>query len=79
MNLCWKSGKCSYDEKRRAYRHLVSLRVDYGYGGEVYRCPHCGGWHVGRRPGTTAGRRDEPPRLGEMLAEAWEEYTGDGR
>ena len=34
--------------KAQAESQLRSLVSKSGYAGEVYRCPHFDGWHVGR-------------------------------
>lgn len=47
--LCHATGKESHRVQGKARSHLRGLRVRKGYvGGHVYRCRHCGGWHVGR-------------------------------
>lgn len=55
-------GKMGHDTAGEARRHLSALKSKHGYqDGEVYRCEHCGRWHVGRRLHSSKRR---PRRIG---------------
>lgn len=44
------AGKRQHATRDEAFAQLASLRRrDTAIGVHVYRCPHCGGWHVGHR------------------------------
>ncbi len=55
--LCAATGKQRHADKKKAALHLLDLRRRSGYGGKVYRCPHCGGWHVGRGRGPAFAKK----------------------
>lgn len=46
-------GKARHTERGHAMIALRRLHQMHGHQGQlhVYRCPHCGGFHVGHRPG----------------------------
>ena len=46
---CVKTGKHSHATRAKAIAHLKSIRShNPTYGGRIYACQHCGGFHVGR-------------------------------
>jgi len=49
MYYCSLRGKICHRTRKSARRHLRSLKEQKGYrGGEVYICPFCKWFHVGR-------------------------------
>lgn len=42
-------GKARFDTPALAHR-VQKRRGRHDKNGTVYRCKHCGGWHIGRRP-----------------------------
>ena len=49
MIFCPQTKKHCHEDRRKAVDQLVGLKKRLGYAGEVYFCPHCGYWHVGRK------------------------------
>jgi hypothetical protein len=50
----WKLAACfgkeRYEDGNKAARVLSHMRTSGGRNKPMtYRCPHCGGWHIGRR------------------------------
>lgn len=48
--ICITTSKETHT-REKARSHLRGLRIRKQYDGQVYRCRHCGGWHVGSRKG----------------------------
>lgn len=44
---CYATAKLCHPSKSSARKHLKALRQNKDYGGEVYYCDRCQGWHVG--------------------------------
>lgn len=61
MNTCKQTGKTYHADKEAAMAQLRSLRRRGSHRDdlEAFKCPHCGGWHLGHRFQTTPrwGRR----------------------
>ena len=49
------AGKARYDDGGKANR--VLLRLNPRNQVMTYRCPHCGGWHIGGRGGKRLDKR----------------------
>ena len=70
MSNCASTAKVRYptDESARA----AQSRLDYGDKLEPYRCPDCGGWHLGghhrpsRRPGGSNPRDPLTHTIGDV-------------
>jgi len=45
---CFVMGKISHINQNQARKQLASLKRAKSYPGQVYRCPYCGLFHVGR-------------------------------
>lgn len=42
--------KTRYLNQREALEAQALVRLRYGHDKGIYRCDHCGGWHLGGRP-----------------------------
>lgn len=56
--ICIKSGKEQH-KREKANAHLANLKEKFGYGGEVYKCPYCGFFHVGKNKKTKGRVKSE--------------------
>lgn len=54
--VCPKTGKVRHPSPTDARQHLQRLMANIGYGGTVYACEACDGWHVGSSPLTKRKR-----------------------
>lgn len=52
-------GKVRHADQAAAHGALRALNQDKGYQGPMnpYRCPFCGGWHIGHSPGASRAAR----------------------
>lgn len=50
--ICEITGKLVHVTRKKAENHRLHLKTENGYRGEVYRCEHCRGFHVGRNKKT---------------------------
>lgn len=49
MKICRETTKVSQPSRGAAVAQLRSIKkVEPEYKGDVYPCPYCAGWHVGR-------------------------------
>jgi hypothetical protein len=70
---CPANGKIQHETKLHAEIHLHELQVSLAYrGGDVYQCPHCDAWHVGRRRFLFAKERRSAKR---RLSNAWRQLA----
>lgn len=53
-------GKHRFDDKPLAKQVARKFAQRHHCAGEAYRCPACGGWHIGSKiPGSTASKRKQ--------------------
>lgn len=50
-------GKIGYASPHAAHKARSRMKSRYQVASNVYRCPHCADWHIGRPP-QTAYRRN---------------------
>lgn len=61
MNLLYAYGgihrycldKRQYRTKGQARAACAAMETRYGHKFKIYRCPHCGGWHIGHKKVST--------------------------
>ena len=71
MQNCYATGKVSHTTPDSAQAHLRQLRLAVArYVGQVYRCPHCQWWHVGRPNGEASKGSDGAKRDRQSIAKA---------